>query len=72
MTKTRLILWDWNGTLLNDIEACISSMNIILENHNILTCLRSKGNGSTYPISHNKYLNIADHGLAGILPIKSP
>lgn len=30
MVKQKLIIWDWNGTLLNDIEACINSMNRML------------------------------------------
>jgi phosphoglycolate phosphatase len=25
------ILWDWNGTLLNDLEFCVSTINILLE-----------------------------------------
>jgi phosphoglycolate phosphatase len=25
------IIWDWNGTLLNDLEVCIGSMNTMLE-----------------------------------------
>lgn len=31
----KLIIWDWNGTLLNDIDACISSMNIMLKKRNM-------------------------------------
>lgn len=27
----KIIFWDWNGTLLNDIDACVDSMNDILE-----------------------------------------
>ncbi len=30
MTKN-LIIWDWNGTLLNDIDACLESINQMLE-----------------------------------------
>ncbi len=26
----KIIIWDWNGTLLNDVSACIRSMNIML------------------------------------------
>lgn len=29
------IIWDWNGTLLNDIELCIRSINILLKNREI-------------------------------------
>jgi len=26
----KLIIWDWNGTLLNDVDACVDSMNNML------------------------------------------
>lgn len=29
--KSKLIIWDWNGTLLNDVEACVNSVNAMLE-----------------------------------------
>jgi len=29
--KLGTVVWDWNGTLLNDMEACIRSMNLMLE-----------------------------------------
>ena len=29
--KNKLIIWDWNGTLLNDVEACVNSVNTMLE-----------------------------------------
>ena len=29
------IIWDWNGTLLNDTELCINSINTLLRNRNI-------------------------------------
>jgi phosphoglycolate phosphatase len=28
------IIWDWNGTLLNDTEICIESINLMLEKRN--------------------------------------
>jgi phosphoglycolate phosphatase len=28
---SKLIIWDWNGTLLNDMDACILSVNTLLE-----------------------------------------
>jgi len=31
LNKSKLIIWDWNGTLINDIDACISSMNTMLK-----------------------------------------
>lgn len=30
MNNKELIIWDWNGTLLNDVDACVDAMNIIL------------------------------------------
>lgn len=32
--KEKLIIWDWNGTLLNDVEACVQAMNIMLTKRN--------------------------------------
>ena len=29
------IIWDWNGTLLNDAFACIYAMNVILRDHGL-------------------------------------
>ncbi len=29
--KNKLIIWDWNGTLLNDVDACVRSVNTMLE-----------------------------------------
>ena len=29
------IIWDWNGTLLNDIDLCINSINSLLKNRNL-------------------------------------
>mgnify|MGYP004700927597 CR=1 FL=1 len=29
------IIWDWNGTLLDDVELCISSINSLLKNRNL-------------------------------------
>lgn len=33
--KYEHILWDWNGTLLDDIDACIISINKSLSEHNL-------------------------------------
>ncbi|MDY6801211.1 MAG: HAD family hydrolase [Bacteroidota bacterium] len=35
MKNKKLIIYDWNGTLLNDIDACINSMNVMLERRNM-------------------------------------
>lgn len=32
-TKYDTIIWDWNGTLLNDIDLCLSIANKMLANH---------------------------------------
>lgn len=29
------IIWDFNGTILDDLDACIESVNILLENHGL-------------------------------------
>lgn len=29
------VIWDWNGTLLNDVELCISSVNSLLKDRNL-------------------------------------
>ncbi|QGY45122.1 HAD hydrolase-like protein [Maribellus comscasis] len=31
MKMTKAIIWDWNGTLLNDLDFCISTINILLK-----------------------------------------
>lgn len=30
MTRARAIFWDWNGTLLDDVEACVDTLNTLL------------------------------------------
>jgi len=32
--QVKVILWDWNGTLLDDVDVCISSMNAMLSSRN--------------------------------------
>jgi phosphoglycolate phosphatase len=34
MKKYNHIIWDWNGTLINDVDVCVSSMNCVLEKYN--------------------------------------
>lgn len=31
------IIWDWNGTLLNDLDLCVSTINQLLKNRNLKT-----------------------------------
>jgi len=54
----RLIIWDWNGTLLNDVDACVQSMNIMLRKRKMdsLSTSRYK-NIFTFPVK-NYYENI--------------
>jgi len=33
--KQTAIIWDWNGTLLNDLDFCISTINQLLQNRNL-------------------------------------
>jgi phosphoglycolate phosphatase len=37
MKQVNTILWDWNGTLLNDRELCINSMNLLLSARHLPT-----------------------------------
>lgn len=36
------IIWDWNGTLLNDVDICISTMNKILRRRNLPLLYKEK------------------------------
>jgi len=31
----QIIIWDWNGTLLNDVQMCVNCMNVLLEKRNL-------------------------------------
>jgi len=46
-----IIVWDWNGTLLNDVDICIETMNEMLEKRNlpVLDVARYK-NIFTFPV----------------------
>lgn len=33
--RGKTIIWDWNGTLLNDLELCLKSINILLHKRNL-------------------------------------
>ncbi len=35
MKQLKSIIWDWNGTLLNDLDFCISTINVLLEKRNL-------------------------------------
>ncbi len=36
------IIWDWNGTLLNDVEMCVESINTLLKERNLKLLSREK------------------------------
>lgn len=40
------IIWDWNGTLLNDLDHCISTINILLKRRNLPL------------VNHNRYKEV--------------
>lgn len=42
MIKTKAIIWDWNGTLLDDIDICIEGINELLKARNKQEINRSK------------------------------
>ena len=31
--RPELILWDWNGTLLDDVELCVDALNRLLQSY---------------------------------------
>ncbi len=31
----QIIIWDWNGTLLNDVQMCVDCMNVLLEKRHL-------------------------------------
>ncbi len=35
MNQKPVILWDWNGTLLNDVACCVKAMNLLLKVRNL-------------------------------------
>ncbi len=42
MIDTKNIIWDWNGTLLNDLDFCISTINILLRKRELPELDKSK------------------------------
>lgn len=47
------IVWDWNGTLLNDTDICIDCMNIMLRKRNISSLTKEKYKHIfTFPVKH--------------------
>lgn len=42
------IIWDWNGTLLNDVQACVDAINVLLERRRMPV------------VSRQRYLDVFD------------
>jgi phosphoglycolate phosphatase len=44
MEKIKQLIWDWNGTLLDDVNMCVNVMNILLDKYSLpsLSCERYK------------------------------
>ena len=42
MKSDKYILWDWNGTLLDDVDICISCMNEMLRKRNLIEIDRTR------------------------------
>lgn len=40
------IIWDWNGTLLNDLDLCVSTINVLLKRRDLP------------PLDHNSYKKV--------------
>jgi phosphoglycolate phosphatase len=38
----RHIIWDWNGTLLDDVQACVDAINVLLERRHLPTVTRDQ------------------------------
>ncbi|MEI8122132.1 MAG: HAD family hydrolase [bacterium] len=48
MTRQQHIIWDWNGTLLNDVQACAGAINVLLARRGLP------------PITLEQYLDVFD------------
>jgi len=54
------IIWDWNGTLFNDVELCASIMNVLLEQENLPNIsIKKYKEIFTFPVI--EYYKIAGH-----------
>lgn len=44
MEQIKQVIWDWNGTLLNDVKMCVKVMNALLDTYSLpsLTCEKYK------------------------------
>lgn len=42
LSRVQSVIWDWNGTLLNDMQLCIRSMNRLLSKRNLPLLCRDR------------------------------
>ncbi len=42
MNRVRNVIWDWNGTLLDDVELCVRLANQLLDDHRLPTLTRDR------------------------------
>ena len=40
--RTRHLLWDWNGTLLDDVDACVVALNVLLQRRGLPAVNRAR------------------------------
>ncbi len=49
--RVKQVFWDWNGTLLNDVEACVEAMNVMLRERNMASLdIDNYKNIFTFPV----------------------
>ena len=53
LTHCRKIIWDWNGTLLNDLDVCIEAINRLLQRRRLAPMTRERYlEIFTFPVQH--------------------
>ncbi len=51
--SNRIIFWDWNGTLLDDVQVCVKSINHLLKKRNLpILDLTGYREVFTFPVRH--------------------
>ncbi|MBN1339136.1 MAG: HAD family hydrolase [Bacteroidales bacterium] len=58
MRETDTLIWDWNGTLLDDVDICLDSINLLLSKRN-LPVLRRERYRSIFRFPVEKYYSEA-------------
>ena len=60
LSNYKHIIWDWNGTLFNDVELCAGTMNFLLQQESLPTIsLQKYKEIFTFPVI--EYYKIAGH-----------